>query len=187
MDCVTTLPRVPGVALFRAVLLTPRVKLQYSATPEQESAASVGSSLSPQGQPNGATPRQGVQCTQGGREHGRRRIRRHLGPGAEGACCPACAIVILKLEDRELQGLKETRDGVRQFSLTRAHDEARGIPTPCICLYFAEKSRPFGNQVAPPAAYAAIFKSKVAAATFDSRLTLRRGVEIQPSTPSLPS
>ncbi|SEF35202.1 hypothetical protein ABL840_19495 [Variovorax sp. NFACC27] len=93
-------------------------------------------------------------------------------------------IVILKLQDRELQGLKETKDGVRQFSLTRAHDEARGTPTPCICLFFAEKSRPVGHQVDPPAAYAAIFKSKAAAATFDSRLTLRRGVEIQPSTPS---
>lgn len=91
-------------------------------------------------------------------------------------------IVILKLQDRELQGLKETKEGVWQFSLTRAHDEARGTPTPCICLFFAEKSRPFGNQVDPPAAYAAIFKSK--AAMFDSRLTLRRGVEIQPSTPS---
>ena len=93
-------------------------------------------------------------------------------------------VVILKLEDRVLQGLKETKDGVRQFSLTRAHDKARGIPTPCICLFFAEKSRPFGNQVDPPAAYAAIFKSKGAAATFDSRLSLRCGVEIQPSTPS---
>ncbi|MDH6165547.1 hypothetical protein M2282_000675 [Variovorax boronicumulans] len=93
-------------------------------------------------------------------------------------------IVILKLQDRELQGLKETKDGVRQFSLTRAHDEARGIPTPCICLFFAERSRPFGNLVDPPAAYATIFKSKAAATTFDSRLTLRRGVEIQPSTPS---
>ena len=91
-------------------------------------------------------------------------------------------IVILKLEDRELQGLKETWEGMRQFSLTRAHDEARGIATPCICLFFAEKSRPFGNQVEPPAAYAAIFKAKGAATTFDSRLTLRRGVEIQPST-----
>lgn len=93
-------------------------------------------------------------------------------------------IVILKLEDRELQGLKETRDGVRQFSLTRAHEAARGLPTPCICLFFAEKSRPFGNQEDQPAAYVAIFKSKGATATFDSRLTLRRGVEIQPSTPS---
>ena len=93
-------------------------------------------------------------------------------------------IVILKLEDRELQGLKETRDGGRQFSLTRAHEEASGLPTPCICLFFAEKSRPFGNQEDPPAAYVAIFKSKGAATTFDSRLTLRRGVEIQPSTPS---
>ena len=92
-------------------------------------------------------------------------------------------IVILKLEDRELQGLKEAREGVRQFSLARAHDEARGIATPCICLFFAEKSRPFGNQVDPPAAYAAIFKAKGAATTFDSRLTLRRGVEIQPSSP----
>lgn len=93
-------------------------------------------------------------------------------------------IVILKLEDRELQGLKETRDGVRQFSLTRAHEKASGLPAPCICLFFAEKSQPFGNQKDPPAAYVAIFKSKGAATTFDSRLTLRRGVEIQPSTPS---
>lgn len=42
-------------------------------------------------------------------------------------------IVILNLEERELHGLKETRDGMRQFSLTRAHDDARGISTPCIC------------------------------------------------------
>ena len=92
-------------------------------------------------------------------------------------------IVILKLEDRELQGLKETREGMRQFSLARAHDEASSIATPCICLFFAEKSRPFGNQVHRPAAYAAIFKAKGAATTFDSRLTLRRGVEIQPGSP----
>lgn len=54
-------------------------------------------------------------------------------------------IVILNLEERELHGLKETRDGMRQFSLTRAHDDARGISTPCICLFFAEKPRPFGG------------------------------------------
>lgn len=93
-------------------------------------------------------------------------------------------IVILTLKERELQGLKETRDGMRQFSLTRAHDDARGISTPCICLFFAEKPRPFGGQPDSAAAYAAIFKAKGAAATFDSRLTIRRGVEIQPSTPA---
>jgi hypothetical protein len=93
-------------------------------------------------------------------------------------------IVILKLEERELQGLKETRDGMRQFSLARAHDEARGIATPCICLFFAENPRPFGGQADPPAAYVAVFKAKGAATTFHSRLTIRRGVEIQPSTPS---
>lgn len=93
-------------------------------------------------------------------------------------------IVILNLEERELHGLKETRDGMRQFSLTRAHDDARGISTPCICLFFAEKSRPFGGQADPPAAYAALFKAKSAATTFDSRLTIRRGVEILPSTPA---
>lgn len=93
-------------------------------------------------------------------------------------------IVILRLEERELQGLKETRDGMRQFSLARAHDEASGIATPCICLFFAEKPRPFGGQVGPAAAYVAVFKAKGAATTFDSRLTIRRGVEIQPSTPS---
>lgn len=91
-------------------------------------------------------------------------------------------IVILNLEERELQGLKETRDGMRQFSLARAHDDARGISTPCVCLFFAEEPRPFGGQADPPAAYAAVFKAKGAATTFDSRLTIRRGVEIQPST-----
>lgn len=93
-------------------------------------------------------------------------------------------IVILNLKERELHGLKETRDGVRQFSLTRAHDDARGISTPCICLFFAQKSRPFGAQADTSAAYVAIFKAKGAATTFDSRLTIRRGVEIQPSTPA---
>lgn len=93
-------------------------------------------------------------------------------------------IVILNLKERELHGLKETRDGVRQFSLTRAHDDARGISTPCICLFFAQKSRPFGAQADTAAAYVAIFKAKGAATTFDSRLTIRRGVEIQPSTPA---
>ncbi|MBI5926695.1 MAG: hypothetical protein HY836_13985 [Aquabacterium sp.] len=93
-------------------------------------------------------------------------------------------IVILNLEERELHGLKETRDGIRQFSLTREHDDARGISTPCVCLFFAEKPRPFGGQADQPAAYAAVFKTKGAATTFDSRLTIRRGVEIQPSTPA---
>lgn len=93
-------------------------------------------------------------------------------------------IVILKLKERELQGLKETRDGMRQFSLTRAHQEKKGIVTPCICLFFAEKPRPFGGQVDTPGTYVAVFKAKGAMATFDSLLTIRRGVEIQPSTPS---
>lgn len=93
-------------------------------------------------------------------------------------------IVILRLEEREVHALKETRDGMRQFSLARAHDETRGIATPCICLFFAEKPRPFGGQLDPRAAYVAVFKGKGAATTFDSRLTIRRGVEIQPSTPS---
>ncbi len=93
-------------------------------------------------------------------------------------------IVILNLKERELHGLKETRNGMRQFSLTRAHVDARGISTPCICLFFAEKSRPFTGQADPPAAYAALFKAKGASTTFDSRLTIRRGVEIQPRTPA---
>lgn len=93
-------------------------------------------------------------------------------------------IVILNLEERELHGLKETRDGMRQFSLTRPHEDARGISTPCICLFFAKKPHPFGGLADSPAAFAAVFKSKGATATFDSRLTIRRGVEIQPSTPA---
>ena len=93
-------------------------------------------------------------------------------------------IVILNLTEHELHGLKETRDRMRQFSLTRAHGDARGISTPCICLFFAEKSRPFGAQVDSPATYVAVFKGKSAVTTFDSRLTIRRGVEIKPSTPS---
>lgn len=93
-------------------------------------------------------------------------------------------IVILKLEDNEVQGLKETRDGVRQFSLSRVHDAARGIAPPCICLFFAEKSRPFGGLKDLAAAYLAVLKTKGATTTFDSRLTIRRGVEIKPSTPT---
>jgi hypothetical protein len=92
-------------------------------------------------------------------------------------------VVILKLTEHELDRLKETREGMRQFSLARLHDEARGIATPCVCVFFAEKARPFGGQDDLPAAYAAIFKSKGAATTFDSRLTIRRGVEVRPSTP----
>lgn len=56
-------------------------------------------------------------------------------------------IVILRLEEREVQGLKETHDGMRQFSLARAHAETGGIATPCICLFFAGKPRPFGGQL----------------------------------------
>lgn len=92
-------------------------------------------------------------------------------------------VVILRLSDDEIHGLKETRDGARQFSLARAHDVASGISTPCICLFFAEKSRPFGGQPEPKAAYLAVFKGKLATTTFASRLTFRRGVEILPSTP----
>jgi hypothetical protein len=92
-------------------------------------------------------------------------------------------IVILNLEERELHGLKETIGGMRQFSLTRPHDDTRGIATPCICLFFGEKAQPFGGQPDPPAAYVAVLKAKGATTTLDSRLTLRRGVEIQPSTP----
>ena len=73
---------------------------------------------------------------------------------------------------------------MRQFSLTRAHDDVRGVSAPCICIFFAEKPRPFGGQADLPAAYAAVLKSKDATATLDSRLTIRRGVEIQPSTPA---
>lgn len=93
-------------------------------------------------------------------------------------------VVILNLQRRELYGLKGTRDGMRQFSLTRAHEAAEGISTPCIFLFFAEKPRPFGGSADPPAAYVAVFKAKGATATLDSRLTIRRGVQIQPSTPA---
>jgi hypothetical protein len=92
-------------------------------------------------------------------------------------------IVILNMEERELHGLKESSGGTRQFSLTRPHDDTRGIATPCICLFFGEKAQPFREQPDSPAAYVAVLKAKGATTTFDSRLTLRRGVEIQPSTP----
>lgn len=93
-------------------------------------------------------------------------------------------IVILKLADYEVQGLKETRNGVRQFSLSRGHDAAQGIVPPCICLFFAEKSHPFGGRKDSVAAYLGVLKAKGATTTFDSRLTIRRGVEIKPSTPA---
>lgn len=91
-------------------------------------------------------------------------------------------IVLVKLEDEELHGLKETSDGVLQFSLARPHHAAKGIVTPCVCLFFAEKARPFGGQLDQEAAFMAVFRSRAAITTFSSRLAFRRGVEVQPSS-----
>lgn len=91
------------------------------------------------------------------------------------------AIVLLRLEEEEIQGLKGSRGGMRQFSIARPHDLASGIALPCLCIFFGEKSRPFGGLPQPAAAYMAILKTKTAVTTLVSRLSVRRGVEIQPS------
>lgn len=95
-------------------------------------------------------------------------------------------VVVLRLSDDEVNGLLGSRNGMREFTLTRPHGVVQGISVPCICLIFGERlgRKPWlPNGDAPEeVAYMAVFKAKRPAATLDSLLTIRRGVEIQPKT-----
>lgn len=95
-------------------------------------------------------------------------------------------VVVLRLSADEVNGLLDSRNGMREFTLTRPHGVVQGISVPCICLIFGERlgrkpSLPNGD-AAEEVAYMAVFKAKRPAATLDSILTIRRGVEIQPKT-----
>ena len=95
-------------------------------------------------------------------------------------------LVVLRLSDEEVSGLLGSRNGMRQFTLTRPHGVVHGITTPCVCLIFGMRpgDRPWlpGGDAPSPVAYMAVFKARRAAATLDSVLTIRRGVAIEPRT-----
>lgn len=93
-------------------------------------------------------------------------------------------LVILRLSNDEVNGLLNSRNGMRQFTLTRPHGLVQGISAPCICLIFGERLRgkPWlrNDAATESVAYMAVLRAKRPAATLDSLITIRRGVEIHP-------
>jgi hypothetical protein len=92
-------------------------------------------------------------------------------------------IVLLRLNDGELESLRNTRNGITDFTLTLRHDAVKGIAKQSVCIILGEMEvGPAPNTRTRPVAYISILSSHVAVATLDSRLKFKRSGRIHACT-----
>jgi hypothetical protein len=86
-------------------------------------------------------------------------------------------LVILKFDGTEWDRLNESHRGVNEFTIARSHELLKGAKpsTPCLIL---GKSKDCENL------YFGLISSRSAVTTLESRIKIRRGVEIQPHSRS---
>jgi len=86
-------------------------------------------------------------------------------------------LVILIFDGAEWDSLRESRRGVNEFTIARRHDLLKSAKpsTPCLIL---------GKGSDSESIYFGLISSKSAITTLDSRIKIRRALEIQPSSQS---
>ncbi|MBI2999332.1 MAG: hypothetical protein HYY46_12940 [Deltaproteobacteria bacterium] len=82
-------------------------------------------------------------------------------------------IVVLKFDDDEWERLRESRRSVNEFTIARSHSLLEGVKVPTPCLIFGKEE---GNG----SLYFGLISSRSAVTTLQSRIKIRRGVEIRP-------
>jgi hypothetical protein len=84
-------------------------------------------------------------------------------------------LVGLRITDGELDALENSRRGISDFTIARAHQLFKGIRTPAPCVLLTQR-----NNVGM--AYFAIIASKSAVTTLESRVRISRAMLIEPSS-----
>ena len=86
-------------------------------------------------------------------------------------------IVVLRFNHEEWDHLHESRLGVNEFTIARSHEYLKGAKpsTPCLILGKSENSEHL---------YLGLISYRNAVTTLESRIKIKRGVEIQPSSKS---
>ncbi len=84
-------------------------------------------------------------------------------------------IVALKFDDGEWDRLRESRYGVNEFTVARSHSLLEGVKVPTPCLIF-------GKDENDEHLYFGLISSRSAVTTLESRIKIRRGVQILPKS-----
>lgn len=82
-------------------------------------------------------------------------------------------LVILKFDDNEWDNLHRSRNGVNEFTIARSHELLKGAKpvTPCLIV---------GKSKDDESMYFGLISSRSAVTTLESRIKIKRGVNIQP-------
>lgn len=93
-------------------------------------------------------------------------------------------LVIIRFEEAEWQSLNESRRGVHEFTVARAHGLFQGIGTPAPCLLVGTdvEDEFLGDQLASKGLYLGVVSSRSPITTLETRVKVRRCMRIQPDS-----
>jgi hypothetical protein len=93
-------------------------------------------------------------------------------------------LIIIRFDEAEWQSLNDSRRGVHEFTVARAHGLFQGIGTPAPCLLVGTDVRDefMGDEVASKGLYFGLISSRSPITTLESRIKVRRCMRIQPDT-----
>jgi hypothetical protein len=86
-------------------------------------------------------------------------------------------IIILRFEKDEWERLLESRRGVNEFTIARSHELLEGVRAPSSCLVH-------GQSEDGELFFFGLISSRSAVTTLESRIKIRRCVQIQPNSKS---
>jgi hypothetical protein len=89
-------------------------------------------------------------------------------------------LAIIRFDEAEWHSLKESRLGVHEFTVARAHGLFEGLGTPAPCIIVGTES--LSDKLALNSLYFGLISSRSAITTLDSRIKIRRCVRIQPNS-----
>lgn len=86
-------------------------------------------------------------------------------------------IFVLRFDYGEWEQLRESRRGAHEFTIARSHALLEGVRVPTLCLIQ-------GKSASDENLYLGLISSRSAVTTLESRIKIRRGVQIQPHSRS---
>jgi hypothetical protein len=93
-------------------------------------------------------------------------------------------LVIVRFDEAEWRSLNDSRRGVHEFTVARAHGlfEGLGTPAPCLIVGRDVHDESFGHNIASKSLHFGLISSRSPITTLESRIKFRRCVRIQPDS-----
>jgi len=93
-------------------------------------------------------------------------------------------LVLIRFGEAEWRSLHDSRRGVHEFTVARAHSLLEGVRTPAPCLIVGPDIHDefFGDRVTKGSLHFGLVTSRSAITTLESRIKVRRCVRIQPAS-----